>query len=196
MSWGVRRPAAALAFLTLVAGCGSGSGTGAPSSQVTTIVQSTESEYTLPIITTTTTPAAATASPTPAPGTRDFGYVSAVDSSSPPVLEFDRALFLTGAAADKASAAHGGESPVPNDYFIVNDNPLLRKLALAPGVQIVGSLQLNSFVTKDDYSNTPKKHALKDLLAFLATAEGRRTPWHLTYGAGGLVSKVEEQYIP
>ena len=37
-------------------------------------------------------------------------------------LRFDRAILLTGKAADAASAAHGGESPVPNDYYIQNDN--------------------------------------------------------------------------
>jgi hypothetical protein len=136
------------------------------------------------------------ASPTPAVGSTDFGFFPSVDSTSPPVLEFDRALFLTGAAADKASAAHGGESPVPNDYYIVNDNQLLRKLALAPAVQVIGSYQLNNFVKKDDYSNEPKKHTLTDLLAFLKTTDGRRTPWHLTYGSGGLLSKVAEQYLP
>jgi len=129
-------------------------------------------------------------------GSKDFGYFPSIASESPPALDFDRALFLTGKDADKASAAHGGESPVPNDYYIQNDSKLLRRLALAPDVQVIGSLQLNSFVTKDDYSNEPKKHMVKDLLAFLKTSEGRRTPWHLTYGAGGQVSKVEEQYIP
>jgi hypothetical protein len=191
---GVRREAAALGLLTLAVGCSAGSTTAGPSPSLTTPV--TPSATIAPSTTAPGITPTSRTSPTPAPGSKDFGYFTSVESSSPPVLEFDRALFLTGPAADKASAAHGGESPVPNDYYIVNDNTLLRKLVLAPAVQVIGSLQLNSFVSPDDRTNAPKKHTVAQLLAFVRTADGRRTPWNLTYGPGGLVSKVEEQYLP
>ena len=170
-----------------------------PTPVLTTIARSASASATVPFTTPFTTPfmtAAPRTSPTPAVGSKDFGYFPAVESKTPPVLEFDRALFLTGAAADKASAAHGGESPVPNDYYIVNDNKLLRRLALSPDAKVVGSLQLNSFVTTGDSTNEPKAHTVKDLLAFLESDGGPRTPWHITYGAGGKVSRVEEQYVP
>ena len=202
---GVRRAAAALGLLVLAVGCSKGTPAASPTPSgppTGSFTSSTPTAVATIPTTAPTTPATTGPTPTPrssatpAPGSKDFGYFPSTVSSSPPVLEFDRALFLTGKDADKASAAHGGESPVPNDYYIQNDSKLLRRLTLAPDVTVIGSLQLNSFVTKDDYSTDPEKHTLKDLLAFLRTSEGPRTPWHLTYGTGGRVSTVEEQYLP
>ena len=44
----------------------------------------------------------------------------------PLLLQYDLAYFLTGEEANQAAADRGLETPVPNDYFIVNDNPKLR----------------------------------------------------------------------
>ena len=44
-------------------------------------------------------------------------------------------MLLTGKAADAASAAHGGESPVPNDLYIQNDNPRIRANGLITRIQ-------------------------------------------------------------
>ena len=55
---------------------------------------------------------------------RDFGFIRSWYAKTGTIyLRFDRAVLLTGEAADAASAAHGGESPVPNDLYIQNDNP-------------------------------------------------------------------------
>ena len=51
-------------------------------------------------------------------------------------------MLLTGKAADDASAAHGGESPVPNDLYIQNDNPRLREVAVVNQAKVIGSQQL------------------------------------------------------
>jgi hypothetical protein len=51
-------------------------------------------------------------------------------------MTFDLAYFLTGDAANQAAAEHGDETPVPNDYYIVNDNPLLRTTPISPSVEI------------------------------------------------------------
>jgi hypothetical protein len=51
-------------------------------------------------------------------------------------LTFDLAEFLTGEAAAQAAAEHGDESPPPNDYYIVNDNPKLRTMPIAPDATI------------------------------------------------------------
>ena len=53
-------------------------------------------------------------------------------------MTFDLAYFLTGDAANQAAAEHGDETPVPNDYYIVNDNPSLRTHARLPTVSIRG----------------------------------------------------------
>ncbi len=75
-------------------------------------------------------------SPEPAgdalPDGRYYVYATAVSGSSTPALTFDLAYFLRGEAANEAAAEHGGEVPVPNDYYIVNDNPTLRTMPLSP----------------------------------------------------------------
>ena len=82
-----------------------------------------------------------TPTPTIAPDTlpdgRSFVYAKAVDDSGDPTtFTFDLAEFLTDQAAADAAAAHGDESPPPNGYYIVNDNPRLRTMPLSPSVQI------------------------------------------------------------
>jgi hypothetical protein len=51
-------------------------------------------------------------------------------------MVFDLAYFLTGEEANQAAAERGLEVPVPNDYFIVNDDPRLRTPALAPDLEL------------------------------------------------------------
>jgi hypothetical protein len=104
---------------------------------------------------------------------------------------FDRAVLLTGKAADAASAAHGGESPVPNDLYIQNDNPRLRDLAIADQATVVGSQQLTG-------SPGPNPSSLKALLTFVHKGgpQVAATPFHLTYHDNGLVVRVQEQYLP
>jgi hypothetical protein len=68
----------------------------------------------------------------------DFGYVTevSVDGSS---LTIDFAEFLTGEAANEAARAAGDIGPdedVPNDYFISNENPMLRTFPIASEVTI------------------------------------------------------------
>jgi hypothetical protein len=92
---------------------------------------------------------------------------------------------LTGKAADDASAAHGGESPVQND------NPRLREVAIADQVKVIGSQQLTG-------SQGPKPTSLKALLTFVHNGgpQAAATPFHLTYNDNGLVVRVQEQYVP
>jgi hypothetical protein len=106
-------------------------------------------------------------------------------------LRFDRATLLTGKAADAASAAHGGESPVPNDYYIQNDNPRLREVAVVDQAKVIGSQELTG-------SPGPNPSTLKALLTFVHNGgpQVAATPFHLTYDANGLVVRVQEQYVP
>jgi hypothetical protein len=125
------------------------------------------------------------------PGT-DFGFIRSWTAKGGTIyLRFDRAVLLTGKAADDASAAHGGESPVPNDYYIQNDNPRLREVAVADQARVIGSQQLTG-------SPGPNPSSLKALLTFVHNGgpQAAATPFHLTYNANGLVARVQEQYVP
>jgi pyruvate/2-oxoglutarate dehydrogenase complex dihydrolipoamide acyltransferase (E2) component len=132
------------------------------------------------------------ASPTTATRGSDFGFIrSWYAKGGTFYLRFDRAVLLTGAAADDASAAHGGESPVPNDYYIQNDNPRLREVAIIDRATVVGSQQLTG-------SPGPNPSSLGALLAFVHNGGSQvaATPFHLRYNDNGLVVRVQEQYVP
>jgi hypothetical protein len=122
----------------------------------------------------------------------DFGFIRSWTAKTGTFyLRFDRAVLLTGKAADDASAAHGGESPVPNDLYIQNDNPRLREVVIADQATVVGSQQLTG-------SPGPNPSSLKALLTFVHNGgpQVAATPFHLTYDDNGLVTRVQEQYIP
>jgi len=122
----------------------------------------------------------------------DFGFIRSWTAKTGTIyLRFDRAVLLNGKAADAASAAHGGESPVPNDYYIQNDNPRLREVAILDQATVIGSQQLTG-------SPGPNPSNLKALLTFVHNGGPlvAATPFHLKYNANGLVVRVQEQYIP
>lgn len=109
-------------------------------------------------------------------------------------LSFDRAQLFTGADADRQAAARGDETPVPNDIYIVNENPRLRSVSLAEDVKVTGSLALNTYA--GDSGVEPTSRTVQQLLGFLKTGQGKQTPFHLVYDRTGLVVSVEEQYVP
>jgi hypothetical protein len=122
-------------------------------------------------------PATDPARETPTTRSSDFGFIRGWTAKTGTIyLRFDRAVLLTGKAADDASAAHGGESPVPNDLYIQNDNPRLRDLAVVDQARVVGSQQLTG-------SPGPNPSSLKSLLNFLSEGSPQvaATPFHLTY---------------
>jgi hypothetical protein len=142
------------------------------------------------------------AKPPPFPGAsledgRHFGYVRAVDADAG-TTEFDLAYWLSGKEADRAyQEATGNTGHVPNDYFVVNDNPMLRTLALAPDVR----LRLL------DWNHCCETFFDGDLALF-AEAIGQQTDvtdgdliyrgqsqWWITV-ENGVVTEIEEQYSP
>jgi hypothetical protein len=186
-----RLPIAFALAASLFAGACSGGGGGAAEGSPST--SATPSETISP--TSSPTPSPPAESPVLGDG-RHFGFIRSVDlSSQTPTLVFDLAYFLTGDEANQAAAEHGEETPVPNDYYIVNDNPRLRTLALDPDVRIelvdwanccdslfVGDLQpfADSF-EESSYPSGPYK--------------GRFSPYWLTV-ENGVVVRIEEQYLP
>jgi hypothetical protein len=136
-----------------------------------------------------------TASPPASPvvGRRtDFGFIPGWYTRQGRLyLRFDRAILLTGPAADAASAAHGGESPVPNDYYIQNDNSRLRDIPVRDDVTVIGSIALTG-------SPAAKPVSLQALLS-LVTRRGssdQSPPFNLRYDAQGQVSRIQEMYVP
>ena len=189
-----RLAVASLAILTAVAlaGCGGGSDTADPQPSPA------QPAPTSPPVATTSrpTPAQPASGPASSPATAtsgsDFGFIRSWTAKAGTFyLRFDRAILLTGKAADDASAAHGGESPVPNDYYIQNDNPRLREVVIGDQARVIGSQQLTG-------SPGPNPSSLKALLTFVHNGGPQlaATPFHLTYDDNGLVTQVREQYLP
>lgn len=66
-----------------------------------------------------------------------FGMLKSVDPASGRI-GLDLACFFVGDAANAAAAADGGsEVPVPNDYYIRNNNPKVYELATASDVAVL-----------------------------------------------------------
>lgn len=122
----------------------------------------------------------------------DFGFIPGWYTRQGRLyLRFDRAILLTGPAADAASAAHGGESPVPNDYYIQNDNPRLRDIPVRDDVTVVGSIALTG-------SPAAKPVSLQALLSLVTRLRSSDVspPFDLRYDAQGQVSRIQEMYVP
>ena len=142
------------------------------------------------------------AEPAPFPGAsledgRHFGYVRSVDADAR-TIEFDLAYFLSGKEADRAyQEATGDTGPVPNDHFVVNDNPMLRTLPLAPGLR----LRLL------DWNHCCETFFNGELALFGQAIEEQgdvtdgdliyrgQSQWWITV-ANGSVTEIEEQYSP
>ncbi len=105
----------------------------------------------------------------------------------------DYVLFLTGEEASDASAGHGGEVPPPNDYYVVNDNPLLREFPVDDGTGVRVVANGDGTVTPEGYDIT-----LADWLAAItgpSAGEYLSTFYWLTI-TDGVVTAVEQQYLP
>ena len=142
------------------------------------------------------------ARPAPFPGAaledgRHFGYVRSVDVDAG-TIEFDLAYFLSGKEADQAyQEATGDTGHVPNDHFVVNDNPMLRTLNLSP------DLRLRLL----DWNHCCETFFDGDLSLFAQAIERQtdvtdgdliyrgQSQWWITV-ENGMVTEIEEQYSP
>jgi hypothetical protein len=142
------------------------------------------------------------AEPAPLPGAslkdgRHFGYVRSVDADAQ-TIEFDLAYFLSGKEADQAyQEATGDTGPVPNDHFVVNDNPTLRTLALAPDVRLRLLDWNHCCETFFDGDLAPFAQAIReqaDVTDGGMIYRGQSSLW-ITI-ENGVVTEIEEQYSP
>ena len=137
-----------------------------------------------------------TQSPSPSPPAlpdgRHFVYVKKLLGTPPDAtLTFDLAEFLTGEAAAQAAADHGDESPPPNDYYIVNDNPKLRTMLVAPDVTI----QAIDWTNCCELTDVPYTDWAASLTAPTDALHGALSQYWLTLADGSIVT-IEEQYLP
>jgi hypothetical protein len=127
--------------------------------------------------------------------TRQFAFIESLKAGDPGSLVADYAQYLVGAAAAKAAAAAGEESPPPNDYYVVNDNPKLRTLAVSPSAKVV---LVSRPGEGSDAAGYPSD--VETLAKWLAdkgweSASLRSNGYWLTI-ENGLVTGIEEQYAP
>ena len=118
--------------------------------------------------------------------TDEFGLLTVVSRDRPLEVDVDRVDMLGGAEADAAARARGQE--VSNDYFLVNDNPKLRRYEFSDQVIVWGSIGLTGAVDHRQVS-------VEKLVTFLLTPRGRSTLFHLDVERGVVVA-IEEQYRP
>lgn len=129
------------------------------------------------------------------PGGRSFGVISGVDAvtGGGSTLRFDLAYFYTGAEADAQAAAHGDETPVPDGYYIVNDNPKLRDVPISPSVKVryipEGTCCDLQPGTLEGLTAAANGTAMSDYPTMASTH------WWITI-AGGQIVKIEQQFLP
>ncbi len=187
----VRRTAAALvAMALLAAACTSLTSTVGAGGTTSAAASPTNTKPPKPSKSPSTSP-----SPVIAPG-RSFVFVRKVEvSGSGSTLTFDLAYFLTGDDAVKAAVKDGVITPgetLPNDYYIVNHNPLLRTIPIAAKVDVRVIDWTNCCgLTKGDFDAwvAAIKSGPGDVY------HGTASPYWITV-SGGEIVKIEEQYLP
>lgn len=156
----------------------------------------THTRSSTPSVTVTPSPTASSEPTNALPDGRSFVYAKKVVSSDgAQALTFDLAVFLTDQAAADAATAHGDESPPPNGYYIVNDNPLLRTIPMSPSVSVRyfpssgNGCCMHHPGTLDGFAAAVNGTAMTDYpdMSF--------SPWWITLQDGAIV-KISQQYLP
>ena len=126
------------------------------------------------------------------PDGRSFVYAKDVSQGvAGPELTFDLAYFLTDEAAQEAAAADGQEAV--NGYYIVNDNPKLRTMPLAPDAIV-------RYVPEGTCCNLKAGNLEAWSEAVNGTAQTdypnmEFTGWWITVLDGGIV-RIAQQWVP
>lgn len=109
-----------------------------------------------------------------------------------PAVRFDLAIFMTGADAQAYASSHGIDK-LTNDYLIVNDNPRLRWMPLAAEAKIrsipVGTCCKLRKSTVDGFLAAATGSAMTDY------PDMHTTWWWITV-SGGLITRIDQQYLP
>ena len=178
-------PAAALLLVLAAGACTSDSSTVAGGTDTPTVAPTTTGPSPEPSETDTSSPTA------PAPVIEDGRHFVFVKRAKGGNLTFDLAEFYSGEEANEIAQERGDEVPVPNDVYIVNDNPKLRTVPAADAT--VSVLDWSSCcdvivdLTFDEFAGYVA-HPTDDL-------HGTSSPYWIRVKRGEIVD-VEEQYLP
>jgi hypothetical protein len=192
----IRSLVVAVAATALAGACARSAGTQASPVATGTEATATQTAVSSPTPSSTEGPTAE-ASPVIEDG-RNFAFIKSVDATAdPPTVTYDLAYFLTGDAATKAAKDHGDETPPPNDYYIVNDNPRLRTVALASGARLVllDWKHCCDETFEGDLTDFAKAFDTGEFSTGGRTYKGNLSAYWLVARHGSIV-KIEEQYLP
>jgi hypothetical protein len=161
-----------------------------------TILTTSTSSVATGSVTSSTAPAGscpdtlASSSPPPSQGSaladgRSFGFIKSIGAGGSSIA-FDVAQLFTGDAAVKAAAEDGGDSPPDNDYWIRNNSPATRTLAISGNATLCiptdpGQPTANKPVKPDDFG----KYA----------ADGEPNAAWIDVRSGNVV-RVDAQFFP
>lgn len=110
-----------------------------------------------------------------------------------PQLTVDYAEILEGDEAAAAATAHGSESPPPNGYFIVNDNPKLRTFPADPGMKVKVASKAGGI---EPAGYTMGFGQWFDVLIGMSSDNFvKDRPYWITL-ENGKITAIEEQYLP
>ena len=140
--------------------------------------------------------AGATAPETLADGTY-FGFLESIDVDSG-VTQFDLACFYTGEEANQQAAARGDEVPVPNDVYIVNDNPATRAVPVDPSAKLLlidwnACCETGPGATLDGLASALGHKNFVEIDGWKYA--GSLSPYWVTISNGQIVG-IEEQFLP
>ncbi len=109
-------------------------------------------------------------------------------------LVLDLGYLLTGDEANEAAAEDGVETPVPNGYYIVNDNPKRRTVPISPDARVryIPADPCCDLVAGDldAWIDAVNGEVMTDMMGEMGT-----TWWWITVRAGQVVA-IEQQYFP
>lgn len=131
------------------------------------------------------------------PDGRYPGIIKSIDAAgSGWQIVIDYVQVLGGAEANAAAAAHGDETPVPNDYYVVNDNPKLRTIPVANTCAVLmhdtpaanpsdGYIMGDVTITFDDFrvNRWGAQNYYRDAIYYIDIA-------------GGVITNIEHFWVP
>lgn len=139
--------------------------------------------------------AGATAPETLADGTY-FGFFESIDVEGR--AQFDLACFYTGEEANQQAAARGDEIPVPNDVYIVNDNPATRDVPVDPSAELLlidwnACCETGPGATLEAFASSLGHKRFVEIDGWRYA--GSLSPYWVTIANGQIVG-IEEQFLP
>jgi hypothetical protein len=126
-----------------------------------------------------------------------FGFLESIDVGSG-VSGFDLACFYSGDEANEQAAARGDEVPVPNDVYIVNDNPSTRDVPVDPSVELLlidwnACCETSPGAQLDAFASALGEQDFVKIDGFRYA--GGLSPYWITIEEGRIVG-IEEQFLP